>query len=119
MPKLEYPSTFSGGLVGIRCKEDIGHREAALFVPLKITMTLKKALTHPVLSKIVKENPQAFSEIPGNCDPDQICPNSMTLILFIIFEMTLGEKSFWYPYLMYIQKCRPTCFWNKDLLKEM
>ena len=54
MPKLEYPSHFQGGLIGIGCKEDIEHREAAMFVPLKITITLKKALTHPVLSNLIK-----------------------------------------------------------------
>ena len=25
MPKLEYPAVFEGGLIGVKCKEDISH----------------------------------------------------------------------------------------------
>jgi len=42
-PKLEYPAYFEDGLLGVRCKEDINHREAYLFVPLKMMMTVTKA----------------------------------------------------------------------------
>ena len=42
MPKLEYPATFEGGLIGTRCKEDIQHREAYLFVPYKMLLSVKK-----------------------------------------------------------------------------
>ena len=43
MPKLEYPAFFDGGLIGIRCTEDIQHREAYILVPLKMLMSIKKA----------------------------------------------------------------------------
>ena len=40
MPKLEYPAKFENGLVGIKCKEDIEHREAFIFVPFKIIISV-------------------------------------------------------------------------------
>jgi hypothetical protein len=43
MPKLEYPAYFDDGLIGVRCKEDIEHREAFLYVPYKVMMSIKKA----------------------------------------------------------------------------
>ena len=30
MPKLEFPGYFEDGLVGVKCSEDIQHREAIL-----------------------------------------------------------------------------------------
>jgi hypothetical protein len=61
MPKLEYPAYFDGGLLGMKCKEEIQHREAYLYVPLKMVMSLTKAQIHPVLSLIIKENEDCFS----------------------------------------------------------
>jgi len=62
MPKLEYPAYFEGGLLGMRCKEDIYHREAYIMVPVKMTVSLDKAYSHPVLSKIIDENPECFDK---------------------------------------------------------
>lgn len=65
------------------------------------------------------ENPQAFVEVPGDKDPDHLCPGALTLVLFIIFEMTLGKDSYWYPYFMHIQITRVTCHWEKSVIREM
>ena len=43
MPKLEYPSFFEGGLVGLKVKEEINHNEAFLSVPMKCMLTVDKA----------------------------------------------------------------------------
>jgi len=56
MPKLEYPATFEHGLCGARCKEDIEHREAFLFVPSKMLLSTKRAAVHPVLSGVITQN---------------------------------------------------------------
>lgn len=40
MPKLEYPAIFEGGLVGVKCKDDISHQEGFLYVPLSITISV-------------------------------------------------------------------------------
>ena len=43
MPKLEYPYKFDGGLIGMRCTDDINHREAFCFIPYKMIMCVGKA----------------------------------------------------------------------------
>ena len=53
-PKLEYPAYFEGGLVGMRVKEDIEHREGFISVPYKMWITVGKAQAHPVLGDIIK-----------------------------------------------------------------
>ena len=84
MPKLEYPAYFDGGLIGVRCKEDIQHREAYLYVPFKMMMSITKAKEHPVLGPIILSNP-CFEE-EENDDWEQFI-----LSLFIFYEMTKGK----------------------------
>jgi hypothetical protein len=40
MPKLEYPAFFEHGLLGVRCTEDIAHREAFMFIPFKMVFSV-------------------------------------------------------------------------------
>ena len=40
MPKAEYPAYFEGGLVGVRAKEPIEHREAFLSVPYDMIISV-------------------------------------------------------------------------------
>lgn len=56
MPKIEYPAFFDGGLIGMRCKEEVKHREAYIFIPLKMVMSIGKAIIHPVVGRIIREN---------------------------------------------------------------
>ena len=92
MPKVEYPAFFDDGLIGARCKEQIEHREAFLFVPYKMLMSICKAQKHPVLDIILRQNVESFYE--QNQDWEQF-----QLTLFIFYEMTLEQASYWYPYL--------------------
>ena len=46
MPKLEFPAYFEGGLLGTRVTQDIQHREAYLFVPYKMLLSVKNTLAH-------------------------------------------------------------------------
>ena len=43
MPKVEYPAYFDGGLVGVRAKAPIEHREAFMAIPYKMLMTVDAA----------------------------------------------------------------------------
>ena len=61
-PKVQYPSYFEGGLVGVKAIEPIEHREAFMSIPYKMLMTVDAAQKHPVIGKIIEENPQLFSE---------------------------------------------------------
>jgi hypothetical protein len=60
IPKLEYPAIFEGGLLGARASEDIQHREAFLFIPMKMLLSLDFIYRHKVLAPIIKENPRMF-----------------------------------------------------------
>ena len=62
MPKCEYPAYFEDGLIGVRCKEDIQHREPLIYVPYKMLMSVKDTLEHPVLGPIIKQFPECFEE---------------------------------------------------------
>ena len=41
MPKIEYPAWFEGDLLGAKVIEDIQHREAYIYVPYKLIITLE------------------------------------------------------------------------------
>ena len=62
MPKLEYPAIFEDGLLGVKCKETINHREAFLYVPFKMMMSVKDTLEHPILGVICGNHPECFEE---------------------------------------------------------
>ena len=112
MPKLQYPAYFEGDLLGAKVTEDIEHREAFIFVPYKMLITTGKAKVHPVLKKIIAENPEAFSQ-EGNPDWEQ-----MTLVLFLIYEATIGVESYWFPYLRQMPDVEFTSQWTRDELME-
>lgn len=57
MPKLDYPATFDGGLLGVRALADIRHREAFLYVPFKMLITLEYARKHSTLGEVIRQNP--------------------------------------------------------------
>ena len=56
-------------------------------------MSVDKAMEHPHLSKIIKENPNLFSE-ERHYNFEQLI-----LLLFVVYEHQKGEDSFWWPYL--------------------
>jgi len=94
MPKCEFPAQFEHGLRGVKCIEDIQHREAYLYVPYKMIMNVHNTSQHEVLGPIIAENPDCFDEEEG-----EICSDQMILTLRVLYEMTLGKKSYWYPYI--------------------
>lgn len=65
-PKLEYPHFFEGGLVGVRAKAPIPHRQAFLFVPQSVIISLDKCKSCTALQPIFTENPQIFSDKLGD-----------------------------------------------------
>ena len=77
-PKLEYPAFFDGGLLGVRAKEPIRHREVILSIPYNVLMTMDMAKEHPVLCKVFEGN-KMFSE--DNPDHEQLI-----LTVFLLYE---------------------------------
>ena len=106
MPKLHYPAYFENGLIGARCKDDIQHREAFLYVPYKMLLSVKYTQNHEVLGPIILDNPKVFDS-EHECDWEQL-----TLTLAMIYEMTLGTKSYWYPYLRMLPDVGFSCLWD-------
>ena len=77
--KLKFPTTFNGGLIGVEAKEDIEHREAFVFVPFRILISLSVARNDAQIGYIFKDNPQFFSK--ENDDFEQL-----TLTIFLLHE---------------------------------
>lgn len=105
MPNLKYPAFFEDGLIGMECLSDIHHRQAFIFVPYKMHITIGKAKTHPVLSKIIEENPEMLSKANTEWE-------LMILVLFLLHETTLGTQSYWFPYLRAMPQVEFTFFWD-------
>jgi len=63
-------------------------------VPYKMIMNVHNTSQHEVLGPIIEENPDCFDEEEG-----EICSDQMILTLRVLYEMTLGKKSYWYPYI--------------------
>jgi hypothetical protein len=91
-PKIEYPGFFDGGLVGALVKQPIKHREAFLFVPFDVIISVDKCHRDPLLGPIYTSHPDLFSE--ENYDWEQL-----TLTVFLMRERQKGQLSFWAPYI--------------------
>ena len=92
-PKLEYPHFTPEGEVGFRLLEDINFREAFVMVPYKLILSSKDLLKHEVLGPIYKRYRDCFDKHRQNHWKYNI------LIIALLYQMTLGKSSFWYPYL--------------------
>ena len=55
--------------------------------------------------------PTTFSaEFNAKCDQQIIC-------LFVLYEMSLGQNSYWYHYLRILPDVEFACFWPDKILK--
>jgi hypothetical protein len=93
MPKIEFPAYFDGGLLGVKCTDDIEHREAYLYVPYKLMITVGDTKVHHILGTICENHPECFEEDTSE-DWEQL-----VLTLRLLYEITLGKESFWYSYI--------------------
>jgi len=58
---LSYPGFFEGGLVGVRIDEPIENREAFLYVPISVTISVVKCLEDPLLKPFYAKYPDIFT----------------------------------------------------------
>lgn len=88
---IEYPVAFGkqGDLIGIAAKRKISSGEAYLFIPNKIIINDEKILKSEI-GFIIKKHSDIFKK---HYDGEYL-----RLIFFLTYEITKGEKSFWYPY---------------------
>ena len=90
--KLKYPVKFGKGnfsYTGMIATEEIGPNEAFIKIPSKIVMSTRVCLESPI-KHIIFENPDVF----GKHTPDG---EDNLLIAYILYEMNLGDQSFWHP----------------------
>ncbi len=67
----------------MRASKDIEHREAFLFIPFKMLITMELAHTHPVVGHVFTDHPEIFSK--ENDDYEQL-----TLAVFMLYEYQKG-----------------------------
>ena len=109
MPKVEFPAFFDG-VLGCRAIKEIGHREAYIFVPYKMVMNIHHYDDHEILGPIIAKHDNIFRK--GTSDGDHL-----TMVLVLIYEMSLGPKSYWYPYLRILPDIELTGRWDKATLE--
>ena len=64
-----------------------------------------------MLGKLIYKYPSIFSaEYNAECD-------QLILCLFLLYEMSLGQKSYWYNYLRILPDVEFSCFWPEEILK--
>ena len=102
-PKLDYPAIFENGVMGIGCKEEIKHQEMYLAIPYKMIYSASKVANNPLLAPIIQKHPECFTS-------DQMIQwQYLTLTLGLLYEISLGRQSYFYPWLrsfLVDQKCR-------------
>lgn len=76
----------------MKALQPIEYREAYLFIPYKLLMTMESAKRVPELRYLI-QNYEIFHERKGK-EPEQCI-----LTLFMLWEFQKGEDSFWWPYL--------------------
>jgi len=94
-----------GELVGVCAKKDIGFNETSVYVPSKITIN-EEQFKRSWIGEIYEDNLEEFQEKQHY--------EHFILIFFVAYQMTLGTKSFWYPYLeIAADSDLPMC-WTED-----
>ena len=108
MPKL----ATNGETVTV--KDKVANREAMIFVPYKMIISVNKTLDHEVLGPIVNNHPEIFDEDNG----DQYREHFI-LLLALIYEMVLEKDSFWDPYLKTLNFCEFPLNWDKTTVDQL
>ena len=105
---VRYPVAFGkqGNLIGVAARKDIGFNEAFIFVPMKVCICESKILQTEV-GPIIKRYPKVFSE-KGRTNAEH-----MTIMFFMLHEMSKGDKSFWAPYFAISECPDQTSQWSE------
>lgn len=108
MPKL----STNGETVTI--KDKINNREAFLFVPYKMIISVNKTLDHEILGPIINNHPEIFDEE----DSDQY-REQFILLLALIYEIVKEEDSYWCPYLKTLSYSDFPLNWDKTTIEQL
>ena len=71
-------------------------------------INVKDTILHNILSPIIESNPEMFETSESrDCDIIILC-------LRVFYEMTLGQSSYWYPYLRMIPEVESVNNWKQN-----
>lgn len=115
MPKLDVPNELTNGQIQIKCKDNVEHNESVLMVPHDMLISVKKTLANKSLKNIIMQHPEAFSE-ERESYPDSYY--LMILVLSVLYEISLGDKSKFAPYVQHLKKYKFT-EWNEEDLNKL
>ena len=115
-PSVRYPVAFgeAGQLIGCAAKRPVGFNEAFVYVPMRLVICESKILQTEV-GPILKQYPELFTEGDGGRTNGE----HLTIMLFLLHEMSKGEASFWYPYFQISESPDQLSEWPEDILDEL
>lgn len=111
MPKLKYPAYFAGGVIGIKCSEDIQHHEVYMAIPYKMIFSTDKVQQHQVLAPVIMRYPNCFDK-----DTTQEWQH-LSLTLGILYEISLGKEGYWYPWIRQMLDVETRYSWDDKELE--
>jgi hypothetical protein len=92
-------------LVGSAAKLPIKPNEAYLYVPSKLLITVDRALNSKEIGHIFKENEYFFKNTEDR--------DYLVLLVFLMYEIQKGLKSFWHPYFSILEDVDLPTHWDK------
>jgi len=106
-PSIDWPvNDPSCGSRGAIAKEDIPSGEPMLTVPINLMISPPNAFKDPIVGAILEENEDNLHD-------------DLLLAVFIMYEVSKGPESFWYPYLRMIPKPESAMKWSDDELRVL
>jgi hypothetical protein len=91
-PGVDYPVAFgkNGELIGFAAKKDIPPMKCYLFVPQHLIINEIVCRRNKLCNKVYELHPEIFKH---HHDAEYLL-----MIVFLVHQRLLGEKSFWYPF---------------------
>ena len=87
-----FPAAFGSDdiyVVGSTAKDEIFHNEAFIYIPIKILITVERALSSEI-GFIFEKHVSIFKSTEDR--------DYLILLMFLIYEHQRGENSLWFPY---------------------
>lgn len=105
--KIEWPSVDTvGGCRGAQALEDIASEEHMLEIPIKLMMSPPTAFADSTIGPILRAHEDSLR-------------GDLLLSLYIMFEMSKGSSSFYYPYLQILPEPGSVSQWTSAQMQEL
>lgn len=105
--KIEWPSVDTvGGCRGAQALADIASEEHMLEIPIKLMMSPPNAFADATIGPILRAHEDSLR-------------GDLLLSLYIMFEMSKGSSSFYYPYLQVLPEPGSVSQWTSSQMQEL